>query len=505
MSYRVLLIDDNQLALESLEKTIPWGENGLRVVGRACNGAQACQMIRALRPDIVISDIQMPEMDGLTMLETMKQELQNSRVIFITAYDKIEYAARAIRLSAFDFLMKPLKNEDLLQSLRRAAQSMDREQNEIARQAKDQTILRRARFLSALTAGSMEDINEVFSGLLTRRPDGYFFMVAESERSVTEPIARMEYMTFPENVEVMNAVVNHQLVMLCALEGNTDGWQTTARTIAATLQENFVDLTVAVSKLYSRPEDFYIAYQESRCSLLRHDISGRKARVEFAYDLESESAKHTRIEELDQVCEKIAQHISDIDGEKLWTMILKKSGGNMRIIRTILWLLCTKVMRRKLEQNQWTEEADIIVYDITKISQEQDAKTWLLRFLEESRKNTAVLSRRSGLVRNVLEYIRGHITDGLVLEDVAKKFYVSPNYLSSIIHKETGKTYRQHVIEAKMTVAKQMLDDTRMRVEEVAYAVGYENYISFYNVFKKNEHMSPSEYRAQKWSGEQEI
>ena len=65
------------------------------------------------------------------------------------------------------------------------------------------------------------------------------------------------------------------------------------------------------------------------------------------------------------------------------------------------------------------------------------------------------------------------------------------------------KTYRQHVIEAKMTVAKQMLNDTRMRVEDVAYAVGYENYISFYNVFKRIEHMSPSEYRFQKWNGEQ--
>lgn len=502
MSYRVLLIDDNQLALESLEKTIPWRENDLELVGCACNGNQACQMIRAIRPDIVISDIQMPEMDGLTMLETMKSELANSRVIFITAYDKIEYAAKAIRLSAFDFLMKPLKNEELLQSLRRAIQSMDREQSKMEKQAKEQMILRRARFLSALTAGSMEDIQQVFSGFLTRTPDSYFFLVSESETSVTEPISRMEYMTFPENVDIMNAVVNHQLVMLCALEGDSTGWQSIARTIAATLQENFLDLTVAVSKLYTRPEDFYIAYQESRCSLLRHDISGRKARVEFAYDLEREGVKHTRIKELDQVCEKIAQHISEIDGEKLWSMILKKSGGNIRVIRTTLWLLCTKVMRSKLEQNQWTEEADMIVYDITKITQEQEAHTWLLRFWKESQQNTAVLSHRSALVRNVLEYIRSHITDGLVLEDVAKRFYVSPNYLSSIIHKETGKTYRQHVIAAKMTVAKQMLDDTRMRVEEVAYAVGYENYISFYNVFKKIEHMSPSEYRAQKWNGD---
>ena len=143
MSYRVLLIDDNQLALESMEKTIPWAEHDLELVGCASNGIQGCQMIRSLRPDILISDIQMPEMDGLTMLEQMKNELANSRVIFITAYDKIEYAARAIRLSAFDFLMKPVKNEDLIQSLDRAVQSMDRENSKIEKQAKEQTILRR--------------------------------------------------------------------------------------------------------------------------------------------------------------------------------------------------------------------------------------------------------------------------------------------------------------------------------------------------------------------------
>ena len=107
--------------------------------------------------------------------------------------------------------------------------------------------------------------------------------------------------------------------------------------------------------------------------------------------------------------------------------------------------------------------------------------------------------------QSAVEKVRAAVadTDGLVLEDVAREFFVSPNYLSSIIHKETGVTYRQHVIGAKIDVAKKMLDDTRMRVEDIAYAVGYENYVSFYNVFKKVEQMSPSEYRFRNWKEEQ--
>ena len=72
MSYRVLLIDDNQLALESMEKTIPWAEHDLELVGCASNGVQGCQMIRSLHPDILISDIQMPEMDGYEATQTIR-------------------------------------------------------------------------------------------------------------------------------------------------------------------------------------------------------------------------------------------------------------------------------------------------------------------------------------------------------------------------------------------------------------------------------------------------
>ena len=81
------------------------------------------------------------------------------------------------------------------------------------------------------------------------------------------------------------------------------------------------------------------------------------------------------------------------------------------------------------------------------------------------------------------------------MENIAAQFHVSASYLSARIRKETGKTYQQHVLAAKIAAAKQLLDDTRMRIEDIAYSIGYENYISFYNIFKRLEGMTPSEYR----------
>ena len=99
------------------------------------------------------------------------------------------------------------------------------------------------------------------------------------------------------------------------------------------------------------------------------------------------------------------------------------------------------------------------------------------------------------LIRNVQSYVDTYATEGVSLESVARHFHVSPNYLSALVRKETGKTYQQHVIEAKMRVAKQLLDDTRMHIEEISRAVGYENYISFYNMFRRMEGRTPSAYR----------
>ena len=130
--------------------------------------------------------------------------------------------------------------------------------------------------------------------------------------------------------------------------------------------------------------------------------------------------------------------------------------------------------------------------------------TWVVTNQEDTVRCLCNLSRvmreqshpqYSLLTRNALQYIHLHASEGLQLGDVAEKLCVSSSYLSAHIRKETGVTFHEHVTEAKMAVARTMLNDPRVLVEEVAYAVGYNNYISFYNAFKRTQHMTPTEYR----------
>lgn len=494
MAYTVLLADDNQMAIEALRHTIPWEKMGLTLVGCAYNGRQGCEMIEQFRPDIIISDIHMPEMDGLAMIEAMQKSVTNSRVIFITAYEKFEYASQAIKLAAFDFILKPIDDAELLKTLERAVISLRKESDEAQRGEQAKLALQRVRMLSALNRGVSEGCENVLATFLDDLPVGYFMIAAETGTSISGPVLqRLEYVTFPPEVQVVSTVADGELVLFCGIMDPEAPWQVMARRVADLLLRITVNMTVAVSALHTEPFELHIAYQEARSTLLRHNLYGRHSQLEFFGSQGNTSSRHTRLADLEQVCTKLAQKVDTLDAEQVWQTIWEKSAGKLRIIRIMLMFFCTKVMQDKIDHLQYADTIDMTVFDITKLESDEAAKNWLTRFFGEIQKGD--VPANSGLVRNVLDYVRSRVTEGLVLEDVAKEFYVSPNYLSALIRKETGITYRQHVINAKIAVAKQMLDDTRMRVEDIAYAVGYENYISFYNVFKKMEKMSPTEYR----------
>lgn len=497
MKYTVLIVEDNQIALESLKCTIPWEQLELHLIATAENGRLGCDLIRQYRPDIVLSDIHMSELDGLTMVELMETELADSRVIFITAYEKIEYASRAIKLSAFDFILKPLDNEELCKSLRRAVASLHKDRDAAMESKRRDAALRRFRFMSALTTNGLDRTEDTFLGFAQRVPDGFFLVCVESPDGVTGPmLQRVDFLDFPQNLELVSAVLDGELVIYCGISGDISHWQIHARNIADMLSRNFLDQTVAVSTLHTRVAELKAAYEEARQTLLRHVIYGSRTSVDFYGSQTISSTKLTRLVDLEQSCAKMAQKIDAVTPEEVWEVMMDKTGGKLRLVRIMLLSFCTKAMQEKSNSSHWTDSVDISIYNISKLATLDNARNWLESFFQEMQKINVPAS--SALVHNVLEYVRAHVTEGLVLENVAAVFYVSPNYLSTLIRKETGITYRQHVINAKLAVAKQMLADTRMRVEDIAYAIGYENYISFYNVFRKMENMSPTEYRFSK-------
>ena len=126
--YSIIFIDDEELMRESFQKLVDWNAHQFDVVGIFKNGESAWEYLESHTVDIIITDINMPFMDGISLLEHIRERSLKSRVLFLTGYEYFEYAHKAVQLKAFDFLLKPVTPEKLLQAAQGAALDIEKEE-----------------------------------------------------------------------------------------------------------------------------------------------------------------------------------------------------------------------------------------------------------------------------------------------------------------------------------------------------------------------------------------
>ena len=124
---KVFLIEDEIVIREALERMIPWKEYGFELVGKAKDGEIALPMIRKSKPDVLITDIKMPFMDGLTLSSIVKKEFPNIRIVIVSGYDDFEYARKAIAIGVDDYLLKPFSKDDIEEMLGKVKGKLDQE------------------------------------------------------------------------------------------------------------------------------------------------------------------------------------------------------------------------------------------------------------------------------------------------------------------------------------------------------------------------------------------
>lgn len=125
--HKVVIIDDNRIVVKSIEKSIHWNELECEVAGTAFNGVDGQKLINEVNPEIVITDIRMPGFDGLEMIKALKAAKHNVKFIMITGYSNFEYARQSIKLGVFDFILKPISNEELTNAVRNAVHTLNHE------------------------------------------------------------------------------------------------------------------------------------------------------------------------------------------------------------------------------------------------------------------------------------------------------------------------------------------------------------------------------------------
>ena len=496
MAYKLVIIDDNPTTVKSLSECFDWAALDVQVGGVAYDGIAGMELIRKVKPDLIITDINMPDVDGLSMIEQLFDELQSTKTIIITGYDEFQYASRAIKLSVFDFILKPIDDAELERAVRLAIDSLVKERSKSSELQQMHEYVRRAQLVSMLTAAeSYSTCNFSAPDDLSFELDTYCIITAQCPGGVSQPLLRrIDSEQSAESLSVVSIVIEDVLVFLFMLE-DEDGWKQSVQDLAQRLFHHEPDFFIAVSDLHHSREYIREAYMEAKWLLLDSRLMEQLGNIRFYGNLVNKRLSCTTLLP-DESIEKIRNYCErEMVFQDIFEKLYAVSCGEIEKLRISLMFFCRHFIRSKTIRKQWPEILDKVIFNVSEIGNKDEARVYLARFfmfIDDMKKDVESFSM---LVNKVLCYISMHSIEGVKLVDVAGVFNVSPNYLSSLISKETGITYQQHIINAKMRVAKQMLGDTRMGIEEIAHAIGYENYVSFYSVFKRIEGKTPTEYR----------
>ena len=534
---RVFLAEDETIIRETLRDTMPWAQCGYTFVGEAGDGEMALPLIQQAKPDVLITDIRMPFMDGLALSKLVLQEFPQMKVIILSGYDDFEYAQTAIGLGVERYLLKPITKSTLmtvLQEVREKIQGERAQQNYLAQfrqEAQDYEQYARRRFLERIVAGqlSVQEIYEQAEKLdLDLRAQVYDLALVSAvpESSNTETYSERgarirdemvsyflkhpEYILFRWNLtsyavlllgrqENMEAIVSrcvNKVRQLYQTFGPELSWYaavgTPTRRLSA-LPGCFEEVSRLWAYRHILPEQHILSAETVKTFTgtgSDHDLSGldmsKISPAMLTGVLQNASAQ--------EIPSFVDEYIHSLE-EAL------ESGPFCQYLMLSARFTATQFVEDLgVEQREYLSGLGCLGMVGQQISVE-DLKRYLSDILLQAIKlrDRVTGSQYSGQLKQAVRYIDEHYRcEDISLNRVAKEVDLSPNYLSAVFSQEMGTTFVEYLTARRMEKARELLRHSDLRSGEIAAAVGYKDSHYFSFLFKKTQGCTPRDYRGGK-------
>jgi len=472
-----------------------WTVSDMELAGWAEDAVSGAALIRRIRPDAALVDL--PQ--ALDFIELVQPDAENTRFVVVSPEADYAQLRRAIRLGVADYLLSPADPEAITEAMtrvtqrRRPAAAGGMEQGDRAKRV--------AQLLSLLTndrrrnmdgRGILADVGLAF--------EAYYVMVVQLQGEQVysqEVLTQVEKAVADAGVQAETLFLYDALVIFVMCQPGGPWQQEAAQIADSIIDGSSMPVRIGISQLGTSRESFRAAYQQARRALWA--IALRKSHEARNFYQDEPEALGERVTDLHQKIEELIERaeLTDESADEAAEVILDLSGQQYSNMRAMVSLYAMS-LRKKFPCPE-NVKSGAALYETWFVGNGEDLRTCLRRICAALRSSMETPEKGwSLLTRNAFAYIQLHAAEGPALNDVAQKLCVSPNYLSALIRRETGVTYHEHVRNIRMEMARNLLADPRISIAEVAQAVGYANYISFFNVFKRVEQMTPTEYRNQR-------
>ncbi len=529
---KVLIADDERKVCQLIEKLIDWKSQEMQVIATAENGMEALEVIQKSQPDIVITDIRMPGYDGLELIRIGKEINPRMEFIIISGYRHFEYAQTAIRYGVSAYILKPIKKEELNETLHKLGENFREKTRQLSHEEQlkltlktDEETLRQA-FLSDLVCRrnkerlrySLEQIDQEFhfsfcsgdfcigilkmDGRVFDNPDNQKFM-ANKVHSALERLLR-EYTMEQEMIFIGNFfyfLLHFQPDQRGNIRRQMKGLLDEMRIQGGILKDSAVTMSLGtvchdLMGLEQSLRNARLWIEERLVSgtgkLLEGDFPPKKSFAESHLFTEFNQKMSTALESLEvfpvrdammDLKSKMLAH-PGITGHEILQM--SKEVCN-------LYLFFMKNYRIRIEEDfldSFHGEAD-------NCGSASELFDYLIRKITSSYEKAARMKRQdeNRPIRIVKQYVAEHYGEPLTLEQASAIASLSPAYFSTVFKKDTGMTFLEYLSKIRMDMAKRLLKETNRTVADICGTVGYTDVRYFTKTFTKYSCLKPNEYR----------
>ena len=540
---KIFLAEDEVVVRETIKRMIPWEELGFELVGEAADGEMALPLLIRQQPDLLITDIKMPFMDGLTLARLAKKEIPGLKVVILSGYDDFNYAKQAIGIGVEDYLLKPITKNALIERLSEIRSRYEHEKTQKEYYEKFQREMQAYEknssrdFFEALIDGSM-DMMEVYKRAeklgLDIVAEAYNVLIFTMNCDEDFSGQRDEYSSWEaESLELLeNFFAGHSSAML--FQSNIFSYGVLLKGQRETIEENTRACVDEIRKILSRQDgrrEWFLAVGQSveRLSQIQksYHTASRAFSQRYLYDEnilyydEMETMEHPG----GQAETEDNAYLQKVDVNALNPAILQKFLSNglqeetENFVKDYFYAIGQEPMESLVFRNYVILNVRFSVISFIKglgcdTNEMESADTE--EVLAESGKNMEsaiayakkmisqaieIRDQNSGnknrsILKTAVDFIDSHyMEEDISLNTVANVANVSSNHFSALFSQNMGQTFIEYLTTLRMNKAKELLRCTGMRSSEIAGEIGYKDAHYFSYLFKKTQGMTPSDYR----------
>ena len=533
--YKLLLVEDDAIIREGIKENISWEKLGFHLIGEYENGNQAIEAIDKNKPDVILTDIYMPFLDGLELADYVYKKFPEVKVILITGYDKFDYAQKAIKLNVYDFILKPITPDELIQILKKIKLDLDKEKTqkksliELRKKLNESFSVMKDRFLNKMISGKLDstEIKKRIKYFAINFPYPFFSTIAvdiDDSSELKSKIGNQKYELLSLNI--FNLCI--QAIKKVDVEGqvfyNRDGYITivvneisietlnnkkdiTVKNIRQTIEDLYkTSITIGVGTNCRNIKEIPISFQNALTAMRHRFLMGTNQTIFYEDLIETQTAepfskkewekelilslKTGRVDETKYIINELINNLIEN------TKSIEKS---YVYIQKIIVLIYNIINEHSIDEAKVFGENVNPFFCIYNFKTLNKLKLWIMEIIHNIHK--LILDKKKDFNKNKMLLAENFIKENysnekITLSSICFYLCMSKSRFSPLFKKHTGMTFIEYLTHIRIEKSMELLKTTSLMTYEIADRVGFSDPHYFSLIFKRINNISPSEFRS---------